>query len=368
MNPTYNIYEEIDRYLNKQLSEEELVRFTAKLNNDPSLQELVEAQQLSNEVIIDHELVKLKERMQQDLRQGGSRNTSHWGKIILLTLAAGSALYSYNQFSSSSEESSVREETIKNKVAVTTKNETFITTDKKHTAAPTTSTLKKTIAIVSTEIFSSSVTIENKVAAEQTTAAHIQISNTVTSNLTEHKSNTLEQSTIISCETVKITADVSVDYGYQNYEDATIVIQKQTVKGGTAPYTYALDEAAFEKGNRFEGLKNGVYHVSIKDHNNCVSKITKNIVVKIPVKEIDEAFTPSNGERWKFPIPEHADATITIINKVGSTVYLQNITGGYPSDWDGTGTNGTELDLGNYYFMITFKNNTITKGHISIIK
>jgi|GEM_PF-5022424 len=370
MNPKYDIYEEIDRYLIKQLSEGELVIFTTKLKNDPSLQELVDAQKLANEIIIDHELVKLKERMRQDLRQGGSENTSNWGKIILLTVAVSStALYSYTQFSNPSEQSSIKEESIKNTSSLpeTTENTLLaVTTDNKHTAFTKTNTTEENQAIISTEQESSSLAIENKV--EQTTSTHLQNKNAVKSDLTEQKAYVLEHSPVISCETVKITADVSVDYGHQNYEDATIIVQKQTVKGGTAPYSYSLDEAAFEKENRFDGLKDGVYHVSIKDYNNCVSKITKNIVVKIPVKEIDEAFTPSNGERWKFPIPDHADGTITIINKAGTTVYSQNIVGGYPSDWDGRGNNGTALDLGNYYFMVTFKDNTINKGHISIVQ
>ncbi|HSZ71867.1 MAG TPA: hypothetical protein VK750_04270, partial [Cytophagaceae bacterium] len=96
MNPKYDIYEEIDRYLNEELSQAELVQFHQKLSGDAEFKSIVEAQKIANEIIIDQEMIKLKERMNKEMNQD-INGSSPWNKIILFSAAVvtSASIYTY---------------------------------------------------------------------------------------------------------------------------------------------------------------------------------------------------------------------------------------------------------------------------------
>lgn len=371
MNPKYNIYEEIDRYLSHQLSEEELLDFQARLLQDEVLQETLEAQKIAHEIIIDHELMKLKDRIQKDLQPNDSGSSFQWSKIILLTAVLGSgAMYTYFQWDS----------------------KTQVTTPVKSISTPTpidqnkTEHIQKGIRVEKqNHTLSQSMPTEDKNSVvfhnESNTLTEIinphieQHSNIIGEDKKDHililergdpEKTTVKTPVILSCDKTTISAEVVVNYGLDGFDEAQIVVKKSSLKGGTPPYTFALDESSFGKEDLFDGIKEGIHLVSIKDQNNCLFK--KEVIIKTPQKVIDDAFAPSYGERWKFPLQQETEATITIFNKAGLTVYKNNIKGGYPDEWDGRDQNGNELDLGNYYFILTFKSNKMTKGNISILK
>ena len=379
MNPKYNIYEEIDRYLNYELSEEELLGFQTKLDKDRELQALVEAQTIANEIIIDNEMLKLKERMSKDLNKGNNGLSSNWTKVLLFSIAVGStAIYSYTQLNTKSENIIISSSNTitNNNINTAVENSTSINNEPKintiNSPAKKTGTVVKEIKLEASKEFIPEARLiqESNVAKETTTEASAMstVPNKVT--LPTIQSEVKEDKIVETkpCETIKITADVNTNYSMNGSDETNIVINKASIKGGTAPYTYALNNDDFKNENRFEGIKDGTYNIRIKDKNNCISVVKKNMVVLIPARAIDEAFTPSHGEHWKFPLNDRTDASITIINKVGTTVYSAQISGSYPSEWDGRGNNGTELDLGNYYFILTFKDQKVVKGNISIIK
>ena len=374
MNPNYHIHEQIDRYLNNNLSEDELVQFNKSLLNDTSFKEIFEAQKEAHEMIVDNEMIKLKERMSKDLDNHGDGDSYNWGKTILLTAAISSvAVFSYLLYNNTKPDTIVanQEEIIptKKEIAVTNINKEITTTEKNNTK---------------TSITSSSLENNNTIGEKQPTVA--ENNNPVVSPSTENKINTApvvtekiipvpeikntiqEHKPVVNCETTVITAEVKVNYNPDDQNEATIIVDKLSVKGGSSPYSFSLNQSAFNNDNTFESVKNGNYHIHIKDKNGCISEIKKEITVKIPQKEIDDAFTPSMGETWSFPIKNNTDATISIINKAGLTVYSSAISGGYPSEWNGRDLNGNELNAGSYYFVVTFANNDLLRGHISIIK
>jgi hypothetical protein len=371
MNPNYHIHEQIDRYLKNDLSAEELVEFNKNLLNDVEFKETFEAQKDAHELIVDNELIKLRERMSHDLSNESGTDSSNWGKIILLSAAIGSvAVFSFVQYNNyksvpgSGQEKNIS--TQKDLTVDTHENKDFTTKESRGTTAVTRL---------------SPVENDNRSENKQTPVTKNDLppdnkkvepnnSNVVnTENVkptTETKIPSTENSKVpVNCETIVVTANVKVSYAK---EEATIVVDKASVKGGASPYLFSLNQHSFSADNSFEDIKEGTYHVYIKDENGCISEIKKDVIVKIPQKEIDDAFAPSMGEKWSFPIKENADARITIINKAGLTVYTTTINGGYPNEWDGRDTNGNELNAGNYYFIINFTNNELLKGHISIVK
>ncbi|MDB5272544.1 MAG: hypothetical protein JWO58_911 [Chitinophagaceae bacterium] len=374
MNPKYDIYEEIDRYLNEELSEAELVQFNQKLSSDAEFKSIVDAQKIANEVIIDQEMIKLKERMNRDMNQDNN-GSSHWGKIILFSAVVTSAtLYTYLNYNKSDSSDT------KENVSPVSSAQTITEGDRSQKDATTSSTEQPVTKASSEKPVNTSADgtpiaqqkiVETTPSNEQVILNKETIPTAVVQENKVQETKTIvpvEHIATVNCATVAITANIKVDYGFNSDGEATIIINPSSIKGGTAPYQYALDHSAFDAANRFTGMKDGIYHVRIKDHNNCVSEVKKEIVVKNPAKEIDEAFTPSHGERWKFPVKENTDATLTIFNKSGGTVYSAHISGGYPSEWNGTSNSGVELESGNYYFVIQYSPQDVVKGHISIVR
>lgn len=368
MNPKYDIYEQIDRYLNKELSEAELAQFNERLSHDAEFKSIVEAQKIANEVIIDQEMIKLKARMKQEMNADPA-GSGPWAKIIILSAVVTSAalLYTYLNHSSSS-----TEETKSVVASSSSEHPAPIEENKKakeYLSKPIQSQKVSSHSDAPTSISSVPATPPGESKPEEVELKKEHAVSPLATKTEEVKqaAQTIEPLKV-NCEVVVITAKANIDYSSSEKGEATIVIEQASVKGGSAPYTYALNQSAFEQDPRFEGLKDGVYHVRIKDYNGCISPIKKELVVKIPLKEIDEAFVPSQGERWKFPVKTEADATLTIFNKSGATVYSTTISGGYPEEWDGRTNAGVELESGNYYFVIQYSARDIVKGHISIVK
>jgi hypothetical protein len=364
MNQEHDIYEEIDRYLNEELSEAELVQFNEKLSGNAEFKSLVEAQRTANEIIFYQQMSLLKTRMSNDLNKGNN-GSLRWDKIIVFSaLIISTVLYTYIQYNKpvSSKPAGPVASSQNSKEKINTPIDQPIADNHSKVAATT----------ISKAAQYDQDSIRKESTKEQTLAVnHEKDPGLIGADKEVKVKETIpvsDQMAKINCETVNITADIKVDYTSGNDGEATVVIDKFSVKGGMGPYSYALDQSDFDKDNRFTGIKDGTHHVRIKDHNNCISEVKKEVIVKTPHKEIDEAFVPSQGEHWKFPIKDNADADITIVSKAGSIVYTATISSGYPNEWDGRSNTGVELETGNYYFVIKYAANEIVKGHVSIVR
>jgi hypothetical protein len=365
MNREFEIYEYIDRYLQGELSEIELQQFKEKLQSDQEFKSIVEAQELAHEVLVYNELSKLKARMRDDLKQT-KNGFGNWGKVLVISAVAitGSLLtYTYlHKTESSSEKKTVQQE-IKSQEPqaenLEIPNESL--NQKKPITVPETAK--------SAPVVKDSSDIKENHPVENPTEKKGPVSNSSDKEPTfVYPLKEPEISTKVNCDVVHMFAEVRVDYGFKGQEEATIIIDPHSLKGGSGPYVYALDNSDFQIESRFTGIKDGKYQLKIKDHNNCISTLKKEVVVKIPVKEIDEAFVPSQGETWKFPIKENANAEITIVSKAGTVVYSASIVNGHPAEWDGRSNAGVELETGNYYFVIKYSATDLVKGHISIVR
>jgi hypothetical protein len=368
MNREFEIYEYIDRYLQGELSEIELQQFKEKLQSDQEFKSIVEAQELAHEVLVYNELSKLKARMRDDLKQT-KNGFGNWGKVLVISAVAitGSLLtYTYlHKTESSSEKKTVQQE-IKSQDTQQPENQEIKneSLDQKHSIrVPESNTAAPVVKDSSENDIKENHPVENPTEKKGPVSNSSDKEPTFAYPLKEP-----EISTKVNCDVVHMFAEVRVDYGFKGQEEATIIIDPHSVKGGSGPYVYALDNSDFQIESRFTGIKDGKYQLKIKDHNNCISTLKKEVVVKIPVKEIDEAFVPSQGETWKFPIKENANAEITIVSKAGTVVYSASIMNGHPAEWDGRSNAGVELETGNYYFVIKYSAIDLVKGHISIVR
>jgi hypothetical protein len=371
MNPEYDIHEQIDLYLDNKLSGEALSLFNSKLANDVDLQEMVEAQKMANEIIFDNEMIRLKDRMREDLSNDGTSGKSNLNKIIISSLLIISAsVGGYVYLSSDSQQSKGKLLTDQKETDYNAANSVVSednSKDKNEFFRKPSSKEKLSVVLEDTtkENFSNG-TPEN-LLSDINNSGENSSENQITKP--EIKENLKEENNKYNCNEIKIDGIAKVNVGF-NTNEGTIIIDKKTVRGGKAPYLFSIDKETFTASSQFEYVQEGTYTIYIKDHNNCICSLSKPVVVKseTPTKEIDDVFSPINGDRWKFPLGQHSEGSINIFNKGGSLVYNANIVGGYPAEWDGRDVLGNELGTGNYYFIINFTQNEMVRGHITIVR
>jgi gliding motility-associated-like protein len=157
---------------------------------------------------------------------------------------------------------------------------------------------------------------------------------------------------------------------------------KVVASGGTEDYTYQWSENDFP-GSELQGVKEGLYRVSVTDINGCV--VEDSIFLQAHLSaclDLPSAITP-NGDTyndfWDIinPLDDKIDLTIVypdmiikIFNRWGQLVWESER--GYPRDaaWEGTDRNGRVLPVDSYHYIVYLNNGsgTTMRGIVTIVK
>ncbi len=148
--------------------------------------------------------------------------------------------------------------------------------------------------------------------------------------------------------------------------DAAIYI---TPYGGTMPYSFVWSNG--ETSQDIEGLKPGMYDVTIIDDNGCTYVFNFDLIeVEDECLGIPNTFTPNGdnyNDTWMIRnIDLYPNATVKVFNRWGNELYS---TEGEYIPWDGT-HNGNPLPSEVYYYIIVLDNDQDNKytGTITIIR
>ncbi|PWA10857.1 T9SS type B sorting domain-containing protein [Flavobacterium laiguense] len=131
---------------------------------------------------------------------------------------------------------------------------------------------------------------------------------------------------------------------------------------GNGDYEFSLDNNFYQDNPLFTGLNAGTYNATIRDKNGCGISMS----YKVYVLDYPRFFTPNNdgyNDTWKIKnldlLPK---STIAILDRYGK---LLKQLGSNSIGWNGT-YNGRELPADDYWFIITFEDGKIIKGHFSL--
>ncbi|TRX36858.1 T9SS type B sorting domain-containing protein [Flavobacterium sp. ZT3R18] len=131
---------------------------------------------------------------------------------------------------------------------------------------------------------------------------------------------------------------------------------------GDGDYEFSLDDNFYQDNPLFTGVNAGIYSATVRDKNGCGISIP----YKVYVLDYPRFFTPNNdgyNDTWKIKnldlLPK---STIAILDRYGKLLqqFSSNSIG-----WSGT-YNGKELPADDYWFIITFEDEKIIKGHFSL--
>jgi hypothetical protein len=105
---------------------------------------------------------------------------------------------------------------------------------------------------------------------------------------------------------------ISVGYSVLNSLNLAATI-RITVTGGTAPYTYQLNDGLYQQSNIFSDVKLGSYIVSVKDANGCIASKSVNPLITSLTNYVNEKI-----ELMVTPNPSYSSFNISAILKQNS--------------------------------------------------
>jgi hypothetical protein len=248
MNPKYDIYEWIDRYLNNEMSEAESIELEAKLRSDDDLLKTFEAQKIAHKIVIGEQLLSLKNQMKDDLGNNSSGGISNKVWMYLLSGAAilsVIALFFY-QFVNYDEKEIVTNGIEKNKSAL---SDSSTNAEQKN---------------------SSPVNTEN--ATEKSSALLLPSDKNLSKTNQKKDQDCVDPIINFSCQARGTCAEKA---------EGVIEIDVNTIKGVRAPFLFSVSpNSGFSQTPTIIGLYQGLYHLYVKDSLQCAHKL--NIAVEVP--------------------------------------------------------------------------------------
>jgi gliding motility-associated-like protein len=131
---------------------------------------------------------------------------------------------------------------------------------------------------------------------------------------------------------------------------------------GDGDYEFSLDENLYQDNPLFTSVNAGIYSATVRDKNGCGTSTP----YQVYVLDYPRFFTPNNdgyNDTWKIKnLDVLPKSTIVILDRYGKLLkqFDSNSIG-----WSGI-YNGKELPSDDYWFIITFEDGKIIKGHFSL--
>jgi gliding motility-associated-like protein len=179
---------------------------------------------------------------------------------------------------------------------------------------------------------------------------------------------TVEVSTVSLCSrtrSITVTASEKATITSIDVADITETNSITVNTTGLGTYVYALDYTdSYQESNYFYNVAPGTHQVYVKDTKGCgtIGPIEVNVL------GIPNFFTPNGdgvNDTWNVrgvTAQYNAQSVIRIYDRMGKLVKEISPLG---SGWDGT-FNGSALPADDYWYVISFEDQRLVKGHFSL--
>ena len=354
----------IDKFLNGELSDNELSDFNIQLTKNKTLASDVAAQKIANQLVIENKLLEVRSLLKKHelLTESNGNNNNH----LLLSLGGVVAAffmigYVYFQFQEGT-----------NLPTKTTAHKTY----KPEIITKTDELAKPNILKASQQKNSS-----QKVSSKLDTAVYLNIKDQEKAEASAEKieiiiangnSNSreitpLEAPQKMPCDKISTEIKVAVTQSCENDKNGKLKIESHNIQ--SKEIEYSLDGEKYYKTSVFDNLSAGMYHIFLKDKDGCIfeDKEWHEIVTKKCDQENEFIFHPSAQGNWFFPSHGTPNFIITILDKSGTVVFKTKSIAGVPNSWDAIGNSGVPVMPGLYLYLIEYDNGSTDKGYITII-
>lgn len=381
MNPEYHIYQEIDRYLRDEMSAKESQSFAQRIAEEPDLAATFEAQKAAHNAIVYQELSQLKHQLKATEKKIQFRQKIKYYSIAGIALCIF-VVVGYAWMTSLEEQK--KSQTIQSPGVLPRKDsdktlqlpikEKF---EEQHIAASDSGQSEKTIqeAPIHLNQKETAASTQVKKEANNNDAAKIDSSDTL-----GHQHDTVSIDTSSRVVTIPDSLPDPQNSAHKttscDLPEPDINTQKSCIHKPTGSVELVFDDNTLEfsdnniiwkKNNTFYELPDGEHTFYYRKSEVCGDSVTVQVKTKHCTPE-DITISPYHGEKWKIPVHDDENATLTILSgKGGSIVYEKEIINGSPSYWDGTNQTGTPLSQGTYVYIVKFDSGEVIKGRIGIL-
>lgn len=356
-------YDQIEAYLNGEMSSLEQAAFEKELSTNNNLAEQLEKHKLANALIIENRLLSVKNILAEE-RVKTVKQTLY-KKYVYAALALVAAIgttvavlvYANNKKADpspkQSEEQRTQEGGIFSEKEKINSMLPAISEKSYQTKTPEPTYLRKQDVQLIEE--------QHQLNKEYNTA---KVSpDTVKALDAAHPGKSVE-----TCETTDVCAGIAIkaDVGTTAtcLHEAAGNILVHNIQGGVKPYVVSIIDTHKEAVRNGELVK-GIYQVYITDKNGC-QKIYPAIEITEKDCPKDYSFNPFVGETWIIE-PHSTSGKIEIYNKGGVLYYQANLEAHASNEWTGTGLNNQILP-GYYIFVIKYTDGTSKKGSVTIVQ
>ena len=354
------IYEEVEAYLNGELSGSELANFETQLRADTTLQHQLKVAKAAQKLLIQHRLLQIKTLANEEFERIDNKGNNFNKYIIGGSLGVAVIISGLFFFSDSNERTSTK-----------TKKQPLIVVEPKkvHTVKESTQptiepTPEKTVKKLSKnepkKLIKDTIKTISIHPSEPVLTQKPSTNNAPTLPVVETEIFPTEK--INPCDQQQIKAIIHTTNGCFGENKNSIEVGKIT--GVKPPASSEIINNQNEPVNSNIELPDGNYTVVVSGSNGCKKEYP--ITLKSKNCPINIDFNPSLGETWEIPLSTSTGVLI-IYTKTGKEIIQKTLPANEVTNWNGLNRNN-EIQIGYFIFTITYEDGSYLKGEITVTR
>lgn len=368
MSQENNTYDLIDQYLQGELDDNH--PFVQQVKDDEELALEVEVRKLIPDAVVDYRLMKVEKLVANKRAEFLSQDSVNWKKLfwaLPLVLIGTVAYFTLSEPKQdavvSNEKESVKELVL---IPQNAPEEHFGTVQKEITLIePTQIEKAKEVSVSKDEVKNGPAIIPEAhapVLFEDTKQATVGKTEEIGKVVAKQETATLP---LNPCLSVRMKAYVEEGRPCKGAEDGYLNLKD--VRGGKAPYQFAINKQRFQVDGKFAGLKSGEYDVLIKDANDCQTVVYEKYELKSKNcnQAVEHVFNP-NVSTWDVPNNLEKAGELDIFDKTGQRIFFRPFDKSEKITWGGTANSGELLLPGVYIYSINYSDGVVEQGRITI--
>ncbi|MDR2121917.1 MAG: T9SS type B sorting domain-containing protein [Flavobacteriaceae bacterium] len=154
-----------------------------------------------------------------------------------------------------------------------------------------------------------------------------------------------------------------------SFSESPVIVKIQTTENsltvqatGDYPLEYSLDQVFWQLSPTFTNMKQGIYHVYVRDTKGCTT--VSEIAGLLNVPNFISPDGDGHNDSWEIKVLEaYPNTRLQIFDRYGKVLLDKIVENGYR--WDGKYDNHS-LPSGTYWYILHFENGEKLSGHITV--
>lgn len=385
----------LTQYVKGDLSGQELIEFEKILAEDPQVQEDLELELATFELMLDADALTLKDMMRSDLTASNYQVKSNKWKWVFglgVLLLAGSLFFMGREEEKPEIEvdtlaaSTIEitdtmvqvdnhgnndEEVFKEVKPSESGNSRHSQNEIKSKDAPSVidSTMSSPELATEPLNYKASPSVKNKVYNDTLEKETIVTAGIDPLKLKKTSLDQVQAVKVDSCDILKFKGELKAKASQLNSNNGVIYLNDALVTGGKRPFEYSLDGEYFESSFQFENLSIGQYKIFVKDANGCITENIEPVTIgkTYCIEDYSPTFNMAYESSWELPVVNGESVKLKLVSKVGQILVNRDFQIYNSGDWDGRDDNGSLLTVGSYNWIIEYKSGEICNAKMTIL-